>query len=172
MFEAQLTDGKTFKSIIEAIKDLVQDCNLDVSEEEMAIQSMDSAHVSLVAIRLSSAGFETYRCDRPNSLGINTGNMAKILKMLGKDDSITFKAEDDKPDTLTMLFEGGKNTIADFGKSHNTEKVISVQRYKRFIDCLEFKGPLNHIQNSRKMSNAFVPLLIFVLTSFYAMIQI
>ena len=116
MFEAQLTDGKTFKSIIEAIKDLVQDCNLDVSEEEMAIQSMDSAHVSLVAIRLSSAGFETYRCDRPNSLGINTGNMAKILKMLGKDDSITFKAEDDKPDTLTMLFEGGKSTIADFGK--------------------------------------------------------
>jgi proliferating cell nuclear antigen len=116
MFEAQLTDGKTFKSIIEAIKDLVQDCNLDVSEEEMAIQSMDSAHVSLVAIRLSSAGFENYRCDRPNSLGINTANMAKILKMLGKDDSITFKAEDDKPDTLTMLFEGGRNTIADFGK--------------------------------------------------------
>jgi len=114
MFEAQLVEGKTFKAIIEAIKDLVQDCNLDCSEEEVAIQSMDSAHVSLVAVRLSASGFSNYRCDRPNSLGINTANMSKILKMLGKDDSITFKAEDESPDNLTMLFEGGKSTIADF----------------------------------------------------------
>jgi len=117
MFEAQLAEGKTFKAIIEAIKDLVQDCNLDCNDEEVAIQSMDSAHVSLVAVRLSSAGFSNFRCDRPNSLGINTANMSKILKMLGKDDSITFKAEDESPDNLTMLFEGGKSTIADFGKS-------------------------------------------------------
>ncbi len=116
MFEAQLTQGKIFKNLIEAIKDLVQDCNLDVSEEEMQIQCMDSAHVSLVAVRLSAAAFENYRCDRPNSLGINTANMDKILKMLGKDDVITFKAEDEKPDTLTMLFEGGNTTIADFGE--------------------------------------------------------
>ena len=118
MFEAQLIQGKIFKNIIEAIKDLVQDCNLDVSDNAMQIQCMDSAHVSLVAVRLASEAFDNYRCDRPNSLGINTANMDKILKMLGKDDSITFKAEDDKPDTLTMLFESEKDnsTIADFGK--------------------------------------------------------
>lgn len=116
MFEAQLTQGSTFKDIIEAIKDLVQDCNLDVSDEEMAIQSMDSAHVSLVAVHLSSQGFEQYRCDRPNSLGINTKNMSSILKMLGDKDNITFKAEDDKPDALIMMFESEQSsTIADFG---------------------------------------------------------
>jgi len=102
------------KQIIEAIKDLVADCNLDCSEEELTIQSMDSAHVSLVAVRLSSAAFDHYRCDRPNSLGINTANMSKIFKMLNNEDMVTFKAEDDA-DTLTMMFEGGKNdTIADF----------------------------------------------------------
>jgi proliferating cell nuclear antigen PCNA len=117
MFEAVLADGKTFKHIIEAIKDLVGDCNLDCSEEDISIQSMDSAHVSLVAVRLGSEAFSTYRCDRPNSLGISTGNMDKILKMLGDKDTITFKAEDDKPDSLTLLFEGETEnaTIADFG---------------------------------------------------------
>ena len=116
MFEARLADGKTFKLVIDAIKDLVTDCNLDCSEEELAIQSMDSAHVSLVALRLSSAAFDHYRCDRPVSLGIHTQNMAKIFKMLGMDDSITLKAEDDG-DALTMMFEGHKtDTIADFGK--------------------------------------------------------
>jgi proliferating cell nuclear antigen len=114
MFEARLTQGKIMKQIIEAIKDLVNDCNVDCSEEEISIQSMDSAHVSLVAVRLSSAAFDHFRCDRPNSLGINTGNMSKIFKMLNDNDMVTFKAEDDA-DTLTMMFEGGKNdTIADF----------------------------------------------------------
>ena len=122
MFEAVLPEGKTFKHIIEAIKDLVGDCNLDCSEEEISIQSMDSAHVSLVAVRLGSDAFSQYRCDRPNSLGISTGNMDKILKMLGDKDSITFKAEDDKPDSLTLLFESSleNSTIADFGTFPNS----------------------------------------------------
>ena len=117
MFEAVLPEGKTFKHIIEAIKDLVGDCNLDCSEEEISIQSMDSAHVSLVAVRLGAEAFDQYRCDRPNSLGISTANMDKILKMLGDKDAITFKAEDDKPDSLTLLFEGQNDSdaIADFG---------------------------------------------------------
>jgi len=114
MFEARLAQGKIFKQIIDAIKDLVTDCNMDISEEEMSIQSMDSAHVSLVAVRLSSAAFDHFRCDRPNSLGLNTANMSKIFKMLSGEDSVTFKAEDDA-DALSMLFEGGKSdTIADF----------------------------------------------------------
>ena len=116
MFEARLTEGKTMKQVIDAIKDLIADCNLDCSEEEISIQSMDSAHVSLVSVRLGAQAFDHYRCDRPNSLGINTANMAKIFKMLTNDDMVTFKAEDDA-DALTMLFEGGKtDTIADFGK--------------------------------------------------------
>lgn len=114
MFEARLAEGRTMKQIIEAIKDLVSDCNLDCSEEELNIQSMDSAHVSLVSVRLSNAAFDHYRCDRPNSLGINTVNMSKIFKMLGSDDSVTLKAEDNA-DSLTLLFEGNKtDTIADF----------------------------------------------------------
>eukprot|EP00934_Nitzschia_sp_Nitz4_P009350 Nitzschia sp. Nitz4//scaffold23_size168460//113425//114277//NITZ4_002233-RA/size168460-snap-gene-0.109-mRNA-1//1//CDS//3329543677//9340//frame0 len=114
MFEARLQDGKTLKQIIEAIKDLVTDCNLDCTEEDLTIQSMDSAHVALVYARLGSVAFDHYRCDRSNSLGVNTGNLSKIFKMLGSDDSVTLKA-DDEPETLTLLFEGNKSdTIADF----------------------------------------------------------
>lgn len=126
MFEARLAEGKTMKQIIEAIKDLVTDCNLDCSEEELTIQSMDSAHVSLVAVSLSSGAFDHYRCDRPNSLGINTQNMSKIFKMLGGDDSVTLKAEDEA-DSLTLVFEGNKaDTIADFGTLSYTEICIYI----------------------------------------------
>lgn len=117
MFEAVLTEGAMFKGILDAIKDLVADCNLDCSEEEISIQSMDSAHVSLVSVNLGSAAFQHYRCDKPASLGINTANMSKIFKMMGKDDNLTLKAEDEA-DSMTVLFEGSKqDTVADFGKT-------------------------------------------------------
>lgn len=114
MFEARLTQGRIFKALIESIKDLVQDANIDCSEDELSIQAMDSSHVSLVAVTLRSAGFDHFRCDRPISLGFNSANMSKILKCAGNDDVVTLKAEDEG-DTLTLMFESeGQDRIADF----------------------------------------------------------
>lgn len=116
MFEARLVEGKIFKQLIDSIKDLVNDANIDCSEDEISIQCMDSSHVSLVAMSLSAQAFDHYRCDRTLSLGFNSSNMSKILKMMGKDDVLVLKALDDA-DSLTMMFENPKtDTIADFGK--------------------------------------------------------
>ena len=115
MFEARLLEGETFKQIIDSIKDLLTDTNIECTEEEMSIQAMDSAHVSLVAVSLSAAAFDHYRCDRQITLGVNTANMAKIFKMIGKEDTFVLKSEDEA-DVLTMMFEGKTaDTIADFG---------------------------------------------------------
>lgn len=116
MFEARLTQGKVFKQLIEALKDLVQEANIDCSDDEISIQAMDNSHVSLVAVSLRSGGFDHFRCDRPISLGFNAANMGKILKCAGNEDIITLKAEDEG-DALTMMFESPSgDRIADFGK--------------------------------------------------------
>jgi proliferating cell nuclear antigen len=116
MFEASLEKGITFKNVLESIKDLVTDANIECTEEEIQMQCMDSAHVALVSFSLPADLFSHYRCDRNLNLGINTPNMSKIFKMMNKDDSLTLKAEDDA-DILTMMFESTNNdTIADFGK--------------------------------------------------------
>jgi len=114
MFEARLTQGKVFKQLIEALKDLVQEANIDCSEDEISIQAMDNSHVSLVAVSLRSGGFDHFRCDRPISLGFNATNMGKILKCAGNDDVITLKAKDDG-DSLELVFESpSQDRIADF----------------------------------------------------------
>jgi len=114
MFEARITEGKIFKQIIESIKDLIVDANMDCSQDEISIQSMDSSHVSLVAVSLQSAGLDHYRCDRPVTLGFNTSNLSKILKCANNEDIITLKS-DDAGDTLTLMFEHpNQSRIADF----------------------------------------------------------
>ena len=88
MFEATLQKASTLKKVIEAIKDLVTDGNIEVSETGMNLQAMDSSHVSLVSLVLHTDMFEHFRCDRNVTLGINLPNFAKILKCSGNDDSV------------------------------------------------------------------------------------
>ena len=78
MFEATLQKASTLKKVIEAIKDLVTDGNIEVSETGMNLQAMDSSHVSLVALLLRADGFDHFRCDRNISLGINLSSMGKV----------------------------------------------------------------------------------------------
>ena len=83
---------------------------------------MDSSHVSLVSLSMRSDGFDTYRCDRNISMGINLGryilykfhhiiyvwnvlhSMYKILRCASNDDAVTLKAGDNA-DTVTFVFE-------------------------------------------------------------------
>ena len=114
MFEATLGKASTLKKIVEAIKDLVTDGNIEVSETGMNLQAMDSSHVSLVSLVLHTDMFEHFRCDRAVTLGINLPNFAKILKCSGNDDSVTLKAQDDG-ENLSIVFESeGQERVSEF----------------------------------------------------------
>ena len=91
MFEARLNQAGLLKKVLDSIKDLVTDANFDCSATGFSLQAMDSSHVSLVAMQLRSDGFEHFRCDRNLSMGMNLGNMAKMLKCSGNDDTVTMK---------------------------------------------------------------------------------
>ncbi|KAL4587730.1 hypothetical protein LXL04_000604 [Taraxacum kok-saghyz] len=104
MLELRLVQGSLLKKVMESIKDLVNDANFDCSATGFSLQAMDSSHVALVSLLLRSEGFEHYRCDRNISMGMNLGNMSKMLKCAGNDDIITLKA-DDGSDTVTFMFE-------------------------------------------------------------------
>jgi len=103
MFEAKLAEGHILKKIIEAIKDLVTDVNIDVTPSGLSLQAMDTSHVALVSLNLSSEGFEEFRCDNNVVLGINILNLSKVLKLADATDSITLQADQDAS-TLKIIF--------------------------------------------------------------------
>ena len=78
MFEARLVQGSLFKKVLEAIKDLLNEATWDCNSTGMSLQAMDSSHVSLVSLSLRSDGFDTYRCDRNISMGINLARCAAL----------------------------------------------------------------------------------------------
>ena len=105
MFNAKLSEGTILKKLIESIKDLVSDINLDITSSRISLQAMDSSHVALVTLNLSSDGFEEYRCDKSSlTLGLSVTSLSKIMKCGGNDDSITLST-DDEPSALNIKFE-------------------------------------------------------------------
>lgn len=114
MFEARLDQAAVLKKVVEAMKDLVTDANFECTATGMAMQAMDSSHVSLCALLLRSSAFEHFRCDRSLSLGLNLVNLSKILKCAGNDDTMTLKAEDEG-DSMALVFENNsQDRISDF----------------------------------------------------------
>ena len=57
MFHAKLNEGLLIKKLIDNIKDLVSDINWEISPMGISLQALDSSHVSLVTLNLSSEGF-------------------------------------------------------------------------------------------------------------------
>ncbi|KAK4230665.1 proliferating cell nuclear antigen, N-terminal domain-containing protein [Podospora fimiseda] len=104
MLEAKLPEAAEFKKVIDAIKDLVQDCNFDCNDSGVALQAMDNSHVALVAMLLKADSFDPFRCDRNIALGVNLTSLTKVLRAAQNDDVLTIRAED-APDVLNLVFE-------------------------------------------------------------------
>eukprot|EP00753_Platysulcus_tardus_P022646 PLAT9854.1.p1 GENE.PLAT9854.1~~PLAT9854.1.p1 ORF type:complete len:262 (+),score=163.12 PLAT9854.1:93-878(+) len=114
MFEARLTQGSLLKKIVEAMKEIVTEVNLDCTPSGIALQAMDPSHVTLVNLMLRSEGFDLYRCDRNITLGLNLVSLAKVLKCAGNDDVVTIRAEEDA-DSIQFVFENeAQDRISDF----------------------------------------------------------
>jgi proliferating cell nuclear antigen len=104
MFQARLEQGIILKKIVEAMKELVNSVNIEVSGSGLSIQAMDSSHVALVSLNLNENGFQKYRCLKDMTLGLNIQNLSKIMKCAGHDDIITMQADED-PSSITFIFE-------------------------------------------------------------------
>ncbi|XVE69340.1 hypothetical protein DITRI_Ditri09bG0144900 [Diplodiscus trichospermus] len=103
MLVLRLKRRDLLKKVVESIKDLTPHANFHCSANGFALQAMDSSHVALVDILLSSDRFEHYRCDRNISLRLNIANMADILRHGSDDDTVTMKADYGR-DTVTFMF--------------------------------------------------------------------
>nr|XP_001388823.2 proliferating cell nuclear antigen [Aspergillus niger CBS 513.88] len=107
MLEARLEQASLLKRVVDAIKDLVQDCNFDCNDSGISLQAMDNSHVALVSMMLKAEGFSPYRCDRNIALGINLLSLTKVLRAAQNEDILTLKAED-SPDAVNLMFESAE----------------------------------------------------------------
>ena len=62
VLEVKTIQVSPFKTLIESLKDILADVNIEFNEEGMKIITMDSTQTILVHLKLESSNFEYYYC--------------------------------------------------------------------------------------------------------------
>jgi len=115
VLEVQTVQASAFRILIEALKEILTDANLEFDETGMKIMAMDSSHTVLVHLKLTANNFELYKCKSKISIGVNMINLFKLIKTMGNSDILTLYLEEDNQSVLGIHIENSeKNTITKY----------------------------------------------------------
>lgn len=98
-----------FKSLLEVLKEIINDVNVYFDSSGMKIVAFDVARVTLVYVKLDAENFEEYSCPNDVVLGINVSNTFKLLKSISNNDILSITNTDESL-VVTISNESKKST--------------------------------------------------------------
>lgn len=103
--DSQLLSAKidvgTLQDVLTPISVLVDECKINLDQDELEIRAVDPANVCMVDVSIQSAGFEGYSAQR-SVIGVDLERFQDIIKMGGSDSEVHLIAD---KDTQTLEIE-------------------------------------------------------------------
>ena len=90
IIEIQTVQSNAIRILIEALKDILTDVNLQISPEGLKIISMDGSKQAVVNLKLEANKFEKFYCKNFIRAGLNMTSLYKIIKNVKNSDIIRF----------------------------------------------------------------------------------
>ena len=115
LLEVKTVQSSAFRILVEALKEILTDSNIEFDNNGLKIVAMDASHTVLVHLRLDAKNFEHYHCKQKTVVGINMMNFFKLIKTMNNSDTLTLFLEEENPNSLGIRIENGdKNTITKY----------------------------------------------------------
>jgi proliferating cell nuclear antigen len=190
----QLQKAEIFTGLFQHVKAFTDHINIMFEKDRMYIQTMDSAHVSIIEMELPASWFDAYELKQPGTLtiGISSSMLYRVLASREKTQSITI-ACDSGGDILMLNFDSENK--AEFAKhfelplmeidtdlmaipeiTHQAEFILSSPHFASIITQLQMFGDNMDIEcgeekimltaNSPDQGKMFVEIKIDDLTTF------
>ncbi len=100
------------KSLLEVLKDIINDVNIYFDSTGMKIVAFDVARVTLAYVKLSAENFEEYSCPKDVVLGINVINTFKLLKSISNTDILSITNTEEN--LIVTVSNDGKKCTSTF----------------------------------------------------------
>jgi proliferating cell nuclear antigen len=115
LFEIKTVQSGAFRTLIEALKEILTEANLEFDSQGIKVMAVDETHTVLVYLRLHSDRFESYYCPQKYVLGVNMIYLFKLIKTMGNNDSLTLYLPTSNPNKLGIRMENSeKSTITNY----------------------------------------------------------
>ena len=105
LFEIKTIQAAAFRTLIEALKEILTEANLEFDSTGIKIMAMDETHTVLVYLRLHADRFNEYYCPSRHVLGINMIYLFKLIKTMGNNDSLTLYLPEKNSNKLGIRME-------------------------------------------------------------------
>ena len=100
VFEIKTLKSVILKSLFEVIKPYIKETNILINQDGIKISTMDMSKVSITYIKLDAKKFESYMCEKPMIVGIDTTVFFKTIKSANRRETITFYMNEGEEDKL------------------------------------------------------------------------
>ena len=88
IFFAKTVQGPAIKTLVDVLKEIINDVNITLSPQGMKIKALDASKTALVHLFLKSENFEDYQCSEEQVIGINMLAFNKLIKSVSNNDTL------------------------------------------------------------------------------------
>ena len=110
-FLIRTVQSSAIRTLVEALKEILTDVNIELDSSGMKIIAMDTSHVALIHMKLLAKNFEKFYCPKPVICGVSMLRLFKLLKIMSPNDTLTIYIEEDEPSDLKINIETGEKGL-------------------------------------------------------------
>ena len=111
LFRIRTVKAAPFRTLIEALKDILTEANIEFDSTGMKIMAMEGTHTILVHLRLEADRFDEWHCPQKHILGVNMINLFKLVKTMSNNDSIVLYLRKSATDKLGIEILNGEKQM-------------------------------------------------------------
>jgi proliferating cell nuclear antigen len=108
LFEVKTVQASAFRTLIEALKEILTDANIEFDSQGIKIIAVDETHTNLVHLRLNADKFEHFYCPQKYILGVNMTYLFKLVKTLENNDNLTLYLPAKNPNKLGIMMQNAE----------------------------------------------------------------
>ena len=103
MFDITFDNAKSFKDCVDAIVNLINEGEFELSSDGVRLRAMDPSQIAMVDFFMPSKACKEYKVDSETSIGINLEDLARVTGRARPEDSLNVRLKDSRMD---MTFKG------------------------------------------------------------------
>lgn len=115
LLEIKTVQSGPIKTLIEALKEILTDANIEFNDTGLRIVAMDQSKTVLVHLKLEKDKFDEYKCKQKMVVGVSMINLFKLIKTITNNDTLTLYIDDKDKNKLGIRVENSvKNQVTNY----------------------------------------------------------
>lgn len=124
VFLLRTTQSSVIKTVVEGLKDLINDTNIEISQDGLQIITVDGKNCVIIHLKLVAKAFSTFHCSSNVTVGVNVKSLYTLLRTAGNNEVLTMyilRTPSGTDDYIHIIIENKDKKLKDVSKLRTME---------------------------------------------------